>query len=227
MTENDRPVSSVPKIEDMPKAPEVFDQIPDDQASLPQPPSVLQTEEIGVSAVDPVTRVVSLPMLAELPPSWSLVIDRVLHNELGINSTLPLLWESTLKRQVERLLVVSPEPLLTYPGVIDEHRLICHAMPAATAEEFVKWLGAQVFIRKQQDQYVECVIHSTTLQVRRAQYNAYIAVPATAKKQVRSTLGDIPLIMKDFPAELEVRRRSRVVLSDPSALLTPIELGTI
>jgi len=218
--------SRIPRIEDMPKPPE-FIKIPEDTASLPQPPKVQQTEEVGVDGDDPITNVVTLPIVSELPPSWALVIDKVLHQELGIHSTLPLLWENSLKGQVERVMVIAPEPLFTYAGHIDVSHKICHAMPQSQAEEFVKWLGAQVFLRRRTGQYVECVIHSTTLGIQRAQYNAYVAVPATAKKQVRTTLGSVPLTMADFPPDPDVIRRSKVILTDPSAILSSIELGRL
>lgn len=228
--------TNIPKPEDLPDAPEEFDLISEEDAELPQslgpigapdavaPATVIPITKIDVGEIDPAAVGNKLPKISELPTSWALILLGPLQLELQTNSTLPLLWERQTGEAVERVVAVSQRRLYHYPKIQDDTVHLCHAMPQVKAEEFTKWLGAQVFVRQSRDQYVECVIHSTTLSVDNAQYNAFVALPSTSKFHTRTTLHGIPLTIADYRPLTEVIRRARAVKDDPSSLISINEL---
>lgn len=213
----------IPTPDELPDAPEVFSVVSDEDASLPSAPQVAPLDEVDVAAIDLHAVSDKLPTITDLPITWALILDDPLRAELDIQSTLPLLWERALGHEVERVVAVSPIGLMSCSNVTHAGHTV-HAMPQATAENFVKWLGAQVFIRRSRKQYVECMIHTTTLQVQNAQYNAFIAIPSTTRYHMMTTLGNPPLVVTASNPRGEVKQRARAAMSDPSGLLTPIEL---
>lgn len=215
--------SSIIPPDKMPDAPEHFDMIPDDEAKLPTPPIALKAKPVDLHEPDLVGKSADLPTVSDLPVDWVIVILAAIAWELELETTLPLMWEKVRGEKSERVLVRSLDPMFVPPRGSTASPNLAHAMAPAAAEEFIKWVGAQTFIRKSRNQYVECVPYSTVLRIDGADREVRVVVPSTNKIRVLARL-NLPV---DFPMGVideDIGRRARAAMSDPTGMLTPIEL---
>ena len=209
---------SIPRLEDLPDAPEEFDMISEADAAMPTPPSVKQVIEVDIEEVDHVAVSVNLPSIEDLPEDWVLVIDAPLQVETRIKTTLPALWERVRGERVERVIATSSTQLFYFRDETLTYH--CHAMPKAVADEFAKWAGAQVFVRRVQQTYTECELyrhHGIVLHDRA--YPVIVLLPSTGSLRSMVTSYSWPLTIVDLPARTEVIKRSKLVMEDPRAML--------
>lgn len=192
--------------------------------SMPLSPAVTNEAIADIAEPDPLMAGAGkMPELLELPSDWVPVFLHPVEVFLKMRTRLPRLWEQELGAKQERLLATSRTPLFPeeYKKHMGEDWLhIVDVMPKTNAEAFEKWVGRQVFTKKSEGLYLECVPHWIGLPIAPGlEKICLVVVPATTKIAVLPAPGELPLQFWQMQPGQDIQQRALSASDSPTNML--------